>query len=147
MHRMRDFRVLSPKWDISINPLPSDLSDLCGRGNEKTVGVRADGWHQGKCFLDTIGSLHIWAHRDGYSTHKTFTSSRQTKFQRGGRWRREWSPRSAEEMLAFDSCQKDQFPLTVRHLVQRPHSRTVPTPRRAGQHKLDSMVRDGSGES
>jgi hypothetical protein len=39
-------RILRPKWDVSIQFLPSVPRELCEREGRKTVRARGDGGHQ-----------------------------------------------------------------------------------------------------
>jgi hypothetical protein len=34
---VRDFEILSPKWDVFIKSLSSEVRELCGREARKTV--------------------------------------------------------------------------------------------------------------
>jgi phage-related minor tail protein len=45
--------ALSPKWDVTIKPLPSSFRDLCGRGRRKTL--RTKGYTYTK---ETMASSH-----------------------------------------------------------------------------------------
>ena len=42
VQRVRDFEILSPKWDVFIKPLPSALRTLCGREGRKTIRARGE---------------------------------------------------------------------------------------------------------
>lgn len=46
MHRLGNFRTLSPNWDVFIKHFPAGLRDLCGRGSRKIVRTKRDGWPQ-----------------------------------------------------------------------------------------------------
>jgi hypothetical protein len=43
VQRVRDFKALSPEWDI-FKALSSKLSGLCRTGGRKTGRARGDGW-------------------------------------------------------------------------------------------------------
>jgi hypothetical protein len=43
MWRVIGFGNLSPKWDVSIKPLPSRLREPRGRGDRNIVRARGDG--------------------------------------------------------------------------------------------------------
>ena len=55
---MRDFGTLSPKWDASIEPLPSGFKELCGRGSGEVVKAREDRGHQGNSVIQTQQDGH-----------------------------------------------------------------------------------------
>lgn len=43
LHKLRDFRVLSPKWNVFNKPLLSRLKDLCRSGGRKILRTRGSG--------------------------------------------------------------------------------------------------------
>lgn len=47
MCRVRDYETLSPKWDVSVKSLPSELREHCRGGGKKSVKVTGDGGSQG----------------------------------------------------------------------------------------------------
>lgn len=59
MHKVRDLKELSPKWDDCTKPLPSSLLDLCGRKGRKTLKARDGGWLHRNCLPDTMVGIQI----------------------------------------------------------------------------------------
>ena len=43
---VRDLRILSYKWDVSIKSIPSKLKGIGRREGRKSVRARGDGGHQ-----------------------------------------------------------------------------------------------------
>ena len=74
MHRIREFVMLNPKWDVYNIPFPSRFRGLCGRGDRKIVIAMRWWVAQGKGH--SLIQLGRCMQSDPDSTHKTCTSSR-----------------------------------------------------------------------
>lgn len=70
---MRDFGSLSPKQDVFIKPLPSNLRDLCRKGGGKSIRDRIWVTPKKQCLADISGLIRIGTQRDCGSTNKPCT--------------------------------------------------------------------------
>lgn len=77
---MRDFGALSSKWNVLIEPFPSRLRNLWGRG-DKTIMKARGGWHQGNNFFQTQQIWQTYELTDWSSKHEPCPASNQTKAQ------------------------------------------------------------------
>lgn len=83
--RVRDFGILSPKWDVFIQPLPPQGSGSYLERGEKIVRTRGDSNHwltPRKQYLpDTRGRIHVKTHKVYNSLLKSRVSPSQTESQ------------------------------------------------------------------
>lgn len=68
MQRVRDLGTFSPKWMVSIKPLPSEF-----RQCEKSVRAKGDGGHQETRPSKSTRAKLIWTHSDWGRMHSACT--------------------------------------------------------------------------
>lgn len=58
MQTVIDLKLFSPKWDVSIMPLPSEFRGPHGRGRRMSLRARGDTGHKKKKKQDLLNQLH-----------------------------------------------------------------------------------------
>lgn len=108
--KVRTLGVLTPKWDVFINPTPPymGLKDLCGRGGRK-INWKSQRWWmtpRKQHLPDTTGLMHIWTHRVLGDRHR-FKSDRVPALR--GRSRHELRP-LIKKLSAIKTADKGKIP-------------------------------------
>lgn len=77
--KIRDFRVLSPKWDVYISYLLSRLKDLSKEEDKRLLRTTVVDDLKKTVFQVQKADVHIWTANDYDKLHKTCKNSSQTK--------------------------------------------------------------------
>lgn len=101
--------IFSPECDVCITCFSSGLGRFIQKREWKDL--KSEKWWmtvRKLCLPGTLGQMHIWAHRDCHSIHKTYTLKpvKISAWWRKGGWYEVAS--LPEELLAFDCSWKGE---------------------------------------
>lgn len=137
MCRVRDSGVLGPEWEVCTKVLPSKHRGPCRRGSRKIGRTRGGGLLQGNSISSRYNRVNMHMRTQRRGQHTLLHGFKADKSPAPRRGTCTQTATLTKRLPAVNTCwgRGDLFSPVEWHWVHQPHSKAVPCPGVAGQHK------------